>query len=351
MKVSKIPGLGSYGVFVDGVDFNYITDDEWMEIGDLYIKNLVVIIRNTNLDYQDQQKWVRKFGGNRDIVRYDMAKRYNLNYEQLWKKVRDKDPDINQDDYYLLAAIDRVLENTRSGSMMRVSGKKDEIGNPTGMFAEGDLLWHSNEAGTLAFTPGIALFAKEGVKGTSTGFVQTVDYYENVSESFRSELNDMIIHHRYLKGAINPGYIEEQDRISKASQCPIDDIEIPLVIQSPGGIRGLHYSVNTVYSIKGMSKEDSDKVFAEINKNLFVEKYVYDHWYQNEGDFLFFDNSVTLHRRLGDTKQRLCYRVQHDLTNLQKGFWQPYFQPEFQENYRTLIEDFVKVLDIKDFKL
>ena len=76
MKISKIPGLGNYGVFVDDVNFNHITDEEWMEIGQLYLKNLVVIIRKTNLDYQDQQKWVRKFGGNRDIVRYDMAKRY-----------------------------------------------------------------------------------------------------------------------------------------------------------------------------------------------------------------------------------------------------------------------------------
>ena len=48
MKISKIPGLGNYGVYVDDVDFNHNTDEEWMEIGQLYLKNLVVIIRKTN---------------------------------------------------------------------------------------------------------------------------------------------------------------------------------------------------------------------------------------------------------------------------------------------------------------
>ena len=33
MKISKIPGLGRFGVFVDDVDFDHITDEEWMEIG------------------------------------------------------------------------------------------------------------------------------------------------------------------------------------------------------------------------------------------------------------------------------------------------------------------------------
>jgi hypothetical protein len=33
MKVSKIPGLGSYGLFIDDVDFATLSDEEWFEIG------------------------------------------------------------------------------------------------------------------------------------------------------------------------------------------------------------------------------------------------------------------------------------------------------------------------------
>jgi alpha-ketoglutarate-dependent taurine dioxygenase len=174
---------------------------------------------------------------------------------------------------------------------------------------------------------------------------------QNVSNSFRSELDEMILVHRFTPGKINPGLRQEQDEVMHANMCPEDDTEIPMVIQSPGGITGLHYSINTVYSIKGVTKEESDKVFAEINKELFVEKYTYDHWYKNDGDFLLFDNSITLHRRLGDIKNRLCYRIQHDYSNLQSGVWQPYHQVDVAQKYEDEISYYVELAGIRDFKL
>jgi hypothetical protein len=39
MKISKIPGLGDYGIFIDDVDLLEITDDEWAEVGKLYFSN------------------------------------------------------------------------------------------------------------------------------------------------------------------------------------------------------------------------------------------------------------------------------------------------------------------------
>ena len=139
--------------------------------------------------------------------------------------------------------------------------------------------------------------------------------------------------------------------VMHANMCPEDGVEIPMVIKSPGGIKGLHYSINTIHSIKGMSKQDSEKVFAEINKGLFVEKYQYDHWYKTDGDFCLFDNSITLHRRLGDIKDRLCHRIQHDYSTLQNGAWQPYLQEEYAQQYVEQITDFVTTAEIKNFKL
>ena len=132
--------------------------------------------------------------------------------------------------------------------------------------------------------------------------------------------------------------------------CPAPS-ELPLVIQSPLGIKGLHYSINTINGIKGMSKEESDKVFAYINKTLFVDKYIYDHWYQQDNDICLFDNSITLHRRLGNTDNRLAYRVQHDYSNLQNGPWQPYLTEPFISDYNKEMAYYVELADIKDFKL
>jgi alpha-ketoglutarate-dependent taurine dioxygenase len=234
---------------------------------------------------------------------------------------------------------------------MRVTGKRDEEGNPLGMFAEGELLWHSNESGTLTFTPGVALLGSENMIGSSTGFVTTPDYYENVSNAFRSELDEMILIHRFTPGRINPGLRVEQDEVMHANMCPEDDVEIPIVMRSPGGIVGLHYSLNTIHSIKGCTQKQSDEIFAAINRELFVDKYIYDHWYKSNNDFCLFDNSITLHRRLGDIKDRLCYRIQHDYSNLQSDFWQPYLQEPFATKYIDNIVDYVKLCEIENYRL
>lgn len=351
MKVSKIPGLGRFGVFVDDVDFTTMNDDQWNEIGNLYLNELVVIIRNVNLPPEDMQQWIRKFGPNRDIIKYNMCKKYNTNYRDIIRNSQENPDFFDDDDKLMLKTLGSMQEKTDKGMLMRVSGQRDDRGKPLGMFAEGELLWHSNEAGTLTFTPGVALYAYENVVGSSTGFLTTTDYYENVSESFRSELDEMVLIHTYQKGAINPGHLEEQELITQKVFCPVDNIEIPMVIQSPGGIKGLHYSVNTVSQIKGMTIDESRKVFEEINRNLFVDEYLYDHWYKNDKDLLLFDNSIALHRRLGDVKNRLCYRIQHDLNNLHNNFYEPFFQDPWKTEHRKIMEDFVNVLDLKGYHI
>jgi alpha-ketoglutarate-dependent taurine dioxygenase len=207
------------------------------------------------------------------------------------------------------------------------------------MFAEGELRWHSNESGNLLFAPAVSLLGQSGVVGSATGFLTTTDWYEEQSESFRSELDEMTIVHKFTPGRINPGLRVEQDDIMYRNMCP-EPIELPLVIQSPIGIKGLHYSVNTINSIKGMSLEDSQKMFEHINKTLFVEKYTYDHWYQNDNDLCLFDNSITLHRRLGGVENRLAQRIQYDYNHIQQDNYNPYIQKEFQDVYKKQMRDY-----------
>jgi alpha-ketoglutarate-dependent taurine dioxygenase len=350
MKITKIDGLGNYGVYIDDVDFEHMTDDQWMEIGDMHMKNLVTIIRDCNLSWEKQLGWIKKLGNPRHIHIYNLVKKYAINsWGEFVRRIIRDDVLIEEKDKILVRDFLGVHQSTPEGvGIARVSGKKDQNGKPLGLFDEGELLWHSNEAGNLTFTPGVALLGAECVVGSSTGFLQTADYYESASNSFKSELDEMILIHRYAPGKVNPTV---SDHLGRSTMCPVDDTEIPMVIQSPGGIKGLHYPVNTVHGVRGMGKNDSDKVFEEINKHLFVDEYIFDHWYKNEGDLLLFDNSITLHRRLGNVPNRLGYRIQHDYSKLQDNFWQPYFQKEFAEQYEALMTDFVTTMGIEDFKL
>jgi alpha-ketoglutarate-dependent taurine dioxygenase len=352
MKISKIPGLGRFGIIIDDVDFNTLSDEQWLEIGQLHLKNLVTCIRATNCTKDQLAERILQFGETRYGLKNYLIKKYSRPWPIIVSDAREHSDYLDSEDVTAICALFNTQETTDNGyDVSRVTGGYDEDGNPRGLFAEGELLWHSNESGTLTWTPGVALLAAENVIGSATGFVTTPDYYESVSESFRSELDEMILLHRFTPGKINPGLNKEQDAIMHVNMCPEKDKEVPMVICSPGGIVGLHYSINTAYSIKGMTKPESDKIFKRINKELFTEKYVYDHWYKNNNDLMLFDNSITLHRRLGNIQGRMCYRIAHDYTNLQAGAYQPYLQQPYANDYAKEIRHIIKIAGIKNFKL
>lgn len=333
MKISKIPGCGRFGVFIDDLDFDHLTDEEWLEIGKLHVKELVTIIRGSNINRDNYVHWMKKWGSDR-MTFWAMLKQKYPNWDGRMDSIA-KQPDWEQSDLDCVIGFSRIIEGhgRQKGHVIRVSGKKDEKGNPVGMFAEGELLWHSNESGNIAFAPGVALLGVEGTTNSATGFLTTVDYYENVSESFRSELDEMILIHNFSPGKINPGLNSYQDNIMYKNMAPEENAEIPMVITSPGGHTGLHYSFNTVTGIKGMEHTEAEKLLERIRKELEVEEYIYDHWYQQDGDLCLFDNSITQHRRLGSTDNRLCLRYQYDYSNLQDNAWMPYKQQPFINKY------------------
>lgn len=354
MKVSKIPGLGRFGVFIDDVDFDTITNEEWMQIGQLHLTSLVTVLRNVNLSVEKYNAMMHQWGTSRFNHAAKVCKKYSSTMSEMLAKVGDGNiAEFDTDDAKWLQNVLNVMlnENDRTFPIMKVTGKKNERGEPLGMFAEGELLWHSNESGMLTFTPGVSLLAKEGMSGSATGFMTTTDWYERQSNSFRSELDEMVILHKYTPGKITPGLRDDQDLLVYKNQCPVDNNPIPLVIKSPGGITGLHYSVNTINQVQGMTMAESEKFFEKLNRELFVDEFIYDHWYQNDNDLMLFDNSITLHRRLGGNVNRMCYRIQYDYSRLQTEPYIPYRQPRYVKQYKKEINDIVKNLLLTDFKL
>lgn len=353
MKISKIPGLGRFGIYIDNVDFNHITDDEWMEIGRLHLNSLVTIIRNCNMDYDSFPAYIKKFGPYRYSGTAYLQKKYNKTLQELQDAAFNNADFLEDREKNALIQGVKVSTKTKDGLFMgRVQDGFDRDGRPKGLFPEGELGWHSNESGVLSSAPGVALYGCRNMKGSATGFSTTVDYYESISDSMRSELDEMMVIHKY-EGAAVPGLNDQftHDNLVIAS-CPVDYSEVPMVIDSPGGQRGLHFSPGTVHSIKGMTQLESKKLFDELYKHLYSEKYTYDHWYQNNNDLLLFENSITAHRRIGSIKNRLAYRVAHDYTYLQKGAYLPYkLHPHIQRKYIKEIRENIKLTGIKNYKL
>ena len=331
IRITNIPNLEGYGVFVDDIDFKHLTRSEWMDLGKLSMQKLVMIIRSTGLDSRSFHQVIKKWGKDRQNYAATLFARYPWANGQIDHIIASTEvPDEEKD---IIREFQRVGGcNQKTGNTLRVSGKKIN-GQRIGMFADGELLWHSNESGDIAFTPTVALLGAENMTNSATGFMVTTPYYYSVSDSFRSELDEMILIHNFVPGRINPGLNDPQDNLMYKNMCPDPDTEIPLVIKSPAGIKGLHYSFNTVTGIKGMSNLEAKKVLAEIRKGL--DPYTYDYWWENNDDLLIFDNSIVQHRRLGDTTNRLCHRYQFDYTYLQYKVTKQNYIPYSQEPYRS----------------
>ena len=334
----KVSSKHPYAVYIDDVDFDEMTDDLWMEIGKIHMKNLVTIIRNCNVKHNIVTKLTNKWGPQRYSGMYLVCSHYpEYTAHEIIKMGLKNNPIISEEHRMLI----KNRFNTKGPvGTIRVTDIRDKRGDHTGIFPDGELKWHSNEAGNHAFAPGVALLGVQNMKGSCTGFLETATFYENISESFRSELDDMVLIHRYKPGYLHSRDLGKQEEMMRLNMHPEDESHIPMVIQSPGGIKGLHYSINTVDGIVGMSKEESDKVFERINKELLP--HAWDHWYENDNDWLFFDNSITNHRRLGEVKDRLALRAQHGYDHIQIPDYNPYFQSSHAMIYEERLQKLEK---------
>ena len=65
IRISDIPNLEGYGVFVDDIDFKTLTRDQWIDLGKLHMEKLVMIIRNTGLNQSSFRQVMKKWGKDR----------------------------------------------------------------------------------------------------------------------------------------------------------------------------------------------------------------------------------------------------------------------------------------------
>jgi alpha-ketoglutarate-dependent taurine dioxygenase len=336
MKTSRIPNFGSFGIYVDDIDMDHMTDEQWMEIGRLYVENLVLIFRDIKMSKIQYMDWMPKWGPLKSNSRIWLHNKYGPELDAIkpetWEKV-----DLEPQDRDWIEHRKYHFEDAGDGRMLsRIYGRKDEHGHALGYFSEGEVFWHSNECSTLTFSPAVSLLGWDAMKGSATGFLQTVDIYESLSEAERSEIDDMILVHRYEAGRVNenektdPGLALHM----RLGFCPVDDAETPMTIVAPNGRKGLHYSMNTRAEIKGATQAESQAIFDRLDKLVFDQRYIYDHWYTDNRDLLIFDQSVTLHRRKGYHPDRKAFRMAFDISPLVDKPYLPWqSHPEFNQQY------------------
>lgn len=334
MKILPMPNFGSFGAIVDDVDMDNMTEEQWHEIGQLFIDRLVVVLRNVNMSRSQYLDWIPKWGASKSSMRAHLINKYGRDIDAT-------NPEnligLDEQDLAWITTRGHQLEKIEDGRyLVRVYGGKDEQGNLLGYFSSGEVHWHANEGSSLVFSPAVSLLGNSHMVGSATGFVQTVDLYESLSESFRSELDEMVVIHQYEAGRVNDNELTDSELSLhvRMAFCPKDGAQTPLVCTAPNGRRGIHYTLNTQAQIRGMSMEESQKLFAQLDKMILDPKWIYDHYYETDNTLCLFDNSVTMHRRLGGQAERKAYRMQWDVSPLLDKPWRPWqHMPEFDKQY------------------
>lgn len=310
MKTRKLEGFGSLGVEVYDLDLKTCSDAELVELGKIVIDQLVVYVNEQNCSVSPArlnhiaQVFGDPFGGI-DQSAYKMVEEKRRNHQ------------LSRKDLVALKELRKIRVGLEQyPGMIRVTGKKDEEGDYIGMFAEGELDWHSDRQGTGNFVPMILLQAVEGSEGTCTEFMQTADAYESLTSEWKNIIDNLIGIHRYTPGKMAPGLNASQDNILRMNMCPIDDSEVPIVCYSPGGRKGIRLSYNTLDHFKGFNKKDSDEILNFIKSHFMKPEYVY-HQDWKDGQLVFMDQTITVHRRpTKDCSKRVMIRQTCNFDNI-----------------------------------
>lgn len=323
MKITKMPGFGSFGAMVSDFDWNDV--NSYTALRQLCLENLVVVVRGGGVNRFDTfANYMYEIAGARnktsiyEVYNQSAVPRNQADDSALWWL---------GDDY---------------PGWIRVTGKKNNEGKYMGIFPEGELDWHVDYPGSILYYPLIVLYGYNGMKGTATAFLQTVDWFEEQSESFKSELKDMVAIYDFNN--LQPNIDQQtKDALGKHFSANKTD-RMPLVVKSPGGHTGFRYSA-TLSSIEGMNKAESDRIVNMLRKliNVPSSPYRYDYWWEHDqGDLLLIDNSVCVHKRLFQPNaditsvlsKRMLYRCSTDFSS----DYQPYFIDHYSKIRKDQIE-------------
>ena len=337
MKLSVIPNFENFGVYVDDLDLENITESEWLQLRDeLCSQYLLIIFRDTNLTKKTYSKRIGQWGSSSFGLR-NVFRKYGLSIKdipQVRKHINNlTELGISKEDSELVQYVYSTVVSEYSSpgtSVTRLMGTSTDDNK----FLEGDLEWHQDESSDIAFCSYISLLGSENMTASATGFVTTAGWYQEQTESFKSELADMIVVHEFAEEKFNSS-LSNLERMVIESSVGFD-YELPLVVNSPGGFAGLHYPINSIKKIKGMNQSESNALFKLINDSVFDNSRIYDHWYQQDNDLLIFDNTISLHRRIGSTYKRVAYRIPFNVSTESIRYIQPDYAARYSEIQSTL---------------
>ena len=249
--------------------------------------------------------------------------------------------------------VTKEIDPKMSDAVVEVSFLRDANNKPRGLFAQGELDWHFDQASIDDSPRMIGLQSISDTANSQTQFLCTYDAFESLSSDMKSTVRELVMKHRWKDGAEGfiPGVDSTQALITRYNFVPLDGLETKIYSETASGRPGMKLSLFSFDGFVGMSMTESQRLFMELWNTVLKDQYVYTQNWQ-DGQIVFMDQEITLHKRPTNVQHGNRRRMARVTTFLDKLY--PELQPRdhvrFQGQYLTH-DEFAHLVDQDRLKI
>jgi alpha-ketoglutarate-dependent taurine dioxygenase len=203
--------------------------------------------------------------------------------------------------------------------LCRVTNERDDEGEKIGIFADGELGWHSNgNARDAGKESCVALYCVRPGIDSVTSFCDTRQAYADLPDDMKELLLKVDGKFKFMNNTFYN--LEKGDKeLRMYTLHPVfrRGVEKPLVYTHPyTKEQGIYFTYN--YIVDLWNRETGENCMYLVDKlmdHVFQDKYIYHHSDWRPGDFIFMDQWHSLHKRNEVKGDRFLWRLAFDYEN------------------------------------
>jgi taurine dioxygenase len=268
-------------IFIDE-DINTLTKQEILEVGRLTTTNMVVVFKNQQLTDRQEINFCKTIGNCQYVVNPFLPK--------------------DGQRFAPIAVNEHIL---------RVTGEKNDKGEP-GLFGHVDALdWHANQCSNKDRNPLIWLYGVRGTAESRTSWLNNIESYKDLDEDFKALLKTKKIYCGFETGRYTPSTVFKEHIHN--------DVLFDLVMTNQAGQTGLYFPFLQTFGMADTSEEEYQYIWNKLKNHVLQEKYMYHHdW--NDGDVVISEQWLSIHKRwkFDQMEKRLLHRIAFDYNKIYK---------------------------------
>ena len=268
-------------VFVEE-DINSLTKEQIQDVGRLTTSNMVVVFKKQSLTPEQEIKFCKTIG------------RVQFVFNPFFPKEGQR---------FAPVAVNEII--------LRVTGEKNDKGEP-GLFGHTSALdWHANQCSNKERNPLIWLYGVKGTKGSRTSWLNNIESYKDLDEDFKELLKTKKVYCGYERGRYSPSdtFLDHVH----------EDVLFDLVMTNKAGQTGLYFPFLQTFGMANTTEEEYMEIWTRLRDHVLQEKYMYHHDWE-DGDIVISEQWLSIHKRweFADMESRLLHRIAFDYNKIYK---------------------------------